>query len=443
MKELPKAFSQNTIFKNLKIFRANPVKYMEDSFRQCGSPVNLNLPMGDFVLVADPEQAFEVLVNNHLKYKKSRGYREIARVLGNGILTNEGEAWKKQRKALQPAFHKNEIREFAPAIWKTGVDFIESWEDRFVLPADKQMGRLTLTVLLNTLIQQHSEEIKDSMAANVVFGQRFATDRIRSPIKLPTWLPIPKNIKYHRLKKEMDRHIHSFIEERKKVDFMNIKDLLSLLMIENGVDAFSTIRDELITFLVAGHETSSLGLSWTLYLLAGHPDIQEKARMEVDKINALEDIDLHDFSNLTYLQKVIKESLRIYPPVWNIVREAQEPDEVGGYLIPKGKQVMMNIFLIHRNEKYWENPLVFDPDRFEARHEENWHKYQYMPFGGGPRFCIGNNFAMHEMLLLMTLFLKHFRFKRKDNDPIGYDPLLTLRPGREIELVVERVGAER
>lgn len=433
--QLPKAFPENSTFQNLKKFKPSPILYMQEVADKYGSPVDLNLPMGKFVLVSDPEQAYQVLVTNSDKYEKSKGYREIARVLGNGMLTAEGEQWHHQRKALQPSFHKTELRKLIPAVWNTADAYLNKLNANTVLRLDTELSGLTLTILLNSLINMYDEELVDKMSNHIMFGQDFIVNRIRSPFKWPVWVPTKENRAYHKMMQEANDLIQKSVNERRKISESEIDDILSVLMKTYDPDAeFEKIRDELLTFLVAGHETSALGMTWTLHLLAHHPEIQEKLFQEVEAIEKLEDIDFMNFSNLDYTQKVIKESLRYYPPIWNIVRRAKEDNVVNGVAIIKDQQLMINILQLHHNPEYWENPSDFNPERFSKSLSELNHKFQYIPFGAGSRFCIGNNFAIYEMMILLIQFIKRYEIKPKTEQFIGYNPLLTLRPDRPVEV---------
>ncbi|MBL6445810.1 cytochrome P450 [Fulvivirga sp. 29W222] len=429
--DLPIAFPQNSKFQNLKKFQSSPVLYMEEAVEQFGAPVDLNLPMGDFVVTNSPKHAHQILVTQQEKYQKSKGYREIARVLGNGLLTADGEQWHKQRKALQPSFHKTDLRKLLPAVWKTGEAFLKDQSDSSSLDLSEEMGRLTLNVLLNSLINYQDEQLKEKMIADVVFSQEFITNRIRSPFKVPVWVPTKQNRKYHKMMKEVNGLIKKCIQERQQLDQDKFNDILTVLMQNHDADAeFIKIRDELMTFFIAGHETSALGLAWGFHMLAWHPEVQQKLYDEVRVIQKLEDIDLVNFSNVRYLQLTVKEILRKYPPIWNIVRMAKEDDKLDGYTISKGKQVMMNIYLIHNNGEYWDSPDNFNPERFEELSLKD--KLQYMPFGAGPRFCIGNNFAIFEMMILLLQLVRAFELIPLTQKDTGFNPLLTLRPDQPL-----------
>ncbi|MCV9388169.1 cytochrome P450 [Reichenbachiella ulvae] len=435
MIDLPKAFPQNRSIKNLKKFQSNPLLYMKEAAKW-GSPVDLNLPMGDFVLISDPEQAQFILATNHQNYKKSRGYKEVARVLGQGLLTAEGDFWHKQRKLLQPSFHKPELKKLLPTVWETTRSYIESYQQDEIR-LDTEMNGLTLTVLLNSLIKYQDEELKSAMSRNIEFAQEFIVDRIRSPLKWPLWLPTPTHQRYHRMMKESNELIQKCVDSRKAIAEEDVNDILSVLMDHlDPKDEFGQIRDELLTFLVAGHETSALAMTWTLHLLAHYPEVQDKLYQEVKDMDQLEAMDMMNFSNLQYLHRVVMESMRFYPPIWNIVRQAKQPDEVGGVRIEVGKQLMINIYQLHHNSDYWSDPETFRPERFEEG--ELKHKFQYLPFGAGPRFCIGNNFAMFEIMILLTQFVKIFRFSPITPEKVEFNPLLTLRPKEEVRVVAER-----
>ncbi|MDW3195084.1 MAG: cytochrome P450 [Cytophagales bacterium] len=431
---LPKAFPDQGIFKNLKIFQLDPIGYMEKAIRKGGSPVDLHLPMGDFVLLNDPNQFSEVFLNERENYQKSRGYKEIAHVLGNGLLTAEGEEWHLQRKMLQPSFHKTELRKLIPAIWHTGEHYLESIKNGQSLRLDTEMSGLTLTVLMNSLIHYQHEELIQKMGQHIVFSQEFIVNRIRTPFKWPLWIPTRDNKGYHQMMRETNELIQQCVDSR-KADPNKIEDILTVLMEQYDPEReFVQIRNQLLTLLIAGHETSAIALTWTMHLLGHHPEIQRKVFEEVKKIQALADIDLMNYTGLEYTHKVIKESLRYYPPIWNVVRRAIKPHRVGGFEIQKGKQLMLNVYLLHRNEQYWERPEVFDPERFTHEKMREFHKFQYLPFGGGGRFCIGNNFAMYEILLLLTQFVRSFEIKSLSPEKVPFNPLLTLRPKETIEV---------
>lgn len=412
---------------------------MQQAASQQGSPVDLNLPMGDFVIVNDAEQFSTVFTNEREYYQKSKGYKEIALVLGNGLLTAEGEEWHKQRKALQPSFHKNELRKLLPAVWHTGEQYINALDDQTTLRLDTEMSGLTMSVLMNSLIKYQSEEMIAKMGDHILFGQDFIVNRIRTPLKWPLWVPTRDNRHYHQMMKDANDLIQRCVDDRRTVRHEEVDDLLTVLMkFYDPDEEFIQIRNQLLTFLVAGHETSAIAMTWTLHLLAHHQDIQERLFSEISGIMKLEDIDLMDFAGLDYTQQVIKESLRIYPPIWNIVRRAIKETELGGCHIPVDKQVMLNIYLMHHNHDYWENPEVFDPERFKKGSQTIKHKFQYLPFGAGGRFCIGNNFALHEIMILLIQFVKKYKILPKTERHPGFNPLLTLRPAKAVEVVLEK-----
>lgn len=408
---------------------------MKEAARLYGSPVDLNLPIGKFALISDPEQAQHVLATNHENYTKSNGYKQVALVLGNGLLTAEGEEWHRNRKMLQPSFHKNELRKLLPAVWETGMQYLHGLTINQELRLDTEMNGLTLTILLNSLIHSSDEEILVKMSDHVTFGQEFIVNRIRSPFKWPLWLPTKNHKRYHAMMQDSNELIQRTIEERNSIGGKEIEDLLAVLL--SNLDAkqdFLQIRDEILTFLVAGHETSSLGMTWTLHLLAHHPDIQKRLYEEVKNMNSFEDLDLMNFSNLKYTGQVIKESMRMYPPIWNVVRKAKSKDIIGDFEIEEGYQLMNSIYEIHHHPYYWEKSEEFNPDRFESYDFK--HKFQYLPFGGGPRFCIGNNFALFEMTILLVQMVRAFQIEPLSPKDISFNPLLTLRPDQPVNVTL-------
>lgn len=438
---LPKAFPEKGKLKNLRSFQQDPLDYMERAVSLLGSPVDLNLPMGDFVIVNDPEQFATVFIREQEYYRKSKGYKEIALVLGNGLLTAEGEEWHEQRKALQPSFHQTALRKILPSVWETAETYVKGLSDTTTFRLDTEMSGLTMTILLNSLIRYQDEEMVTKMSEHILFGQDFIVNRIRTPLKWPVWVPTKTNRQYHRMMQEANDLIQRCVDERKAMPSQDINDLLSVLMSHYDPDeGFLEIRNQLLTFLVAGHETSAIAMIWTLHLLAHHPQIQQRLYEEVSHIDQLEDIDLMNFSGLDYTQQVIKESLRYYPPIWNIVRRAVKENEVGGCHIPVGKQLMLNIYLLHHNHNFWKDPEVFDPERFKKGNDTLKHKFQYLPFGGGGRFCIGNNFALYEIMILLIQFVRRYEILPKSERHPGFNPLLTLRPKSAVEVELVKRG---
>lgn len=410
---------------------------MKEATEKFGSILDLNLPIGKFGLVTDPKYAQHILVSNHENYQKSDGYKQVAKVLGNGLLTAEGSFWHKNRKMLQPSFHKGELRKLLPAIWQTGIQYLNGIDHRTELMLDTEMSGLTLTILLNSLIHSNDSEIEEKMSEHVTFGQEFIVGRIRNPFKWPVWVPTVENRRYQSMMADSNRLIQKAIDDRRTTDEEVLEDLLSVLL-ENyhPTEGFGQIRDEILTFLVAGHETSALGMTWGLHLLAHHPEIQDRLYQEVQGLRQLEDLDLMNYSNLKFTTNVVKEVLRMYPPAWNIVRKAKENDEIGGKIIEKGRQMMISIYELHHNPTYWDDPFRFNPDRFASYNFK--HKFQYLPFGGGPRFCIGNNFALFEMTILLVQFVQKFQLDPITLRDIGFNPLLTLRPDQPVKIRMKK-----
>ncbi len=430
----PKAFPSKNKFSNLRSFQKNALGYMDQAIKEQGSPVDLNLPMGDFVLVNDPDQFAKVFADERDFYRKSKGYREIALVLGNGLLTAEGEEWREQRRALQPSFHKSELRKLLPAIWQTGEDYIQSIKTGSTIRLDTEMSGLTMSILLNSLIKYQSDEMISKMSEHIMFGQDFIVNRIRSPFKWPVWIPTKTNRQYHRMMRDANDIIQTCVNDY-RVNTHKVEDLLTTLIeFYDPDEGFIEIRNQLLTFLVAGHETSAIAMTWTLHLLAHHPDIQQRLYEEVRGFGNLEDMDVMDYSGLEFTQQVIKESLRYYPPIWNIVRRAIKTHSLGDYDIKPGKQVMLNIYLMHHNHEYWNNPESYSPERFKPDSFKSLHNFQYLPFGGGNRFCIGNNFALYEILLLLVQFVRNFEILPRSAKTVPFNPLLTLRPKDPVEV---------
>lgn len=300
----------------------------------------------------------------------------------------------------------------------------------------KELYKLTLDIVNSTLFYNEIDNTTDRIYKVVSKGNEYITKRIDSPIQLPEWLPTPSRMKEKEVLKEMDEIFFSVIERRRKNPTQH-EDLLSMLMDardEETGEAMTNrqLRDEIITIFVAGHETTQIALGWIFYLLTNNADVLQRLIHEIDSTLHGEAPTIQNIRSLHYLKQVIDESMRCFPPAWILGRKTIEKDVIDGYEIPAGTNVIMPIYVVHHDEQYWENPSIFNPDRFTFENVKLQHKYAYFPFGGGPRLCIGNNFAIQEMQVVIVMVLQKYRIVvNKDFIP-DLNPLVTLHPKNEI-----------
>lgn len=387
-------------------------------------------------LITQPEDIRRVLQENNQNYHKGVFYRELGRILGRGLLNSEGEFWKKQRKLIQPSFHRQRISEFVEVMAEETNRMIDDWKSRPLLDVSKEMMHLTFAIVGRTLFKAEVTSYSDRIEAALTIALELTTKRIKKLFPAPIHWPTPGNVRLKKAIQEMHSIVEELIKERKSKPSNDIISMLLDARDEETGERMSEIqvRDEAITLLLAGHETTANALSWAFYLLSQHPEAYEKVRAESIRVLGDRTPSLEDIQNLIYTRRVVDETLRLYPPAWVIERRAMDWDRLGGYDVPPNTNISICIFNLHRNPEFWENPDSFDPDRFEEQKSKERPKNAYMPFGGGPRVCIGNVFALTEAVLVLALIAKSFRFRLNTKKPVVMEPLVTLRPKYGIHL---------
>ncbi|TGM97457.1 cytochrome P450 [Leptospira dzoumogneensis] len=408
----------------------DPIGFFQLMQSKFGNSARFGLRQVVFHLITQPEDIKRVLQENNQNYHKGVFYKELGRILGKGLLNSEGEFWKKQRKLIQPSFHKQRISEFVEIMAQETEKTSESWKKISSLDISKEMMRLTFAIVGRTLFRTEVESYAARIEHSLKIALELVTKRITRIFPFPFSWPTPENLKLKRALKDMHSVVDELIAERKKNPS---NDLISMLLEVRDEETGETmsesqVRDEAITLLLAGHETTANALSWGFYLLSKHPEICEKVREEANRVLGDKTPTLEDVQKLTYTRKVLDEVLRLYPPAWVIERTAMGPDNIGGYDVETGTNISICIFNIHRNPDFWENPDKFDPDRFDEERSADRPKYAYLPFGGGPRICIGNIFALTEATLILAMLVKDYKFQTDPSHPVVMEPLVTLRP---------------
>jgi len=412
-----------------------------------GDIFSLSLPLNRVVVISNPEYARYVLLDNNKNYRKSLAYELLKMLLGNGLLTSEGEFWKKQRKLVQPAFHKRKLEAMADMM----VDRARHWVDRLMVHADTdrafdispEMTALTLDVISKAIFSSGVEEKADMVGEQITLLNEYAIVKLNQPFRLPPMIPTPFNVRERKAIKLLDEVIYDIIDNRRK-EGVSKDDLLSMLLDardeETGEAMDNTqLRDEIMTIFVAGNETSSNALSWIIYLLSQNPEAEAKMIAEIDGLlDAGTPLTFNNISQFHYVKMVIEEGMRIYPPAWSVGRRNYEEDEIGGYRIMKDTNVLIPIMYFHHSAKYWDEPAKFKPERFAPETRNQIDRFVYFPFGGGPRLCIGNNFAMMEMQIILIIFYRNFKFRCKPGFTPEPDPLITLRPKNGMEMKIEK-----
>ncbi len=432
---------------HVNMMREDAIGMVKDFTEKYGTIYSLAIPFHKGVVAADPAYARYVLLDNNKNYTKSLAYDMLKPLLGNGLLTSEGDFWKQQRKLIQPAFHKKKLEELTAMM----VERAEHWVDRIDAHAAKdesfdvlpEMTALTLDVISKAIFSKGVEDKAQIVGDQITYLNEHTVERLHQPFRLPETIPTPFNRKARKSIETLDKVIYEIIDERRK-EGVSKDDLLSMLIDaqdeETGIGMDNKqLRDEVMTIFLAGNETSSNALTWTLYLLSQNPDAEAKMIAEIDqKLDSGVKIDFTTVNEFQYVRQVIDESMRVHPPVWIVGRRAIEPDEIGGYHIAPMTNVVVPIIYLHHSPKYWDQPEKFMPERFAPEKRNSIDRYVYMPFGGGPRLCIGNNFAMLEMQIILITLYRKFKFRLKDGFRVEQEPLVTLRPKNGMQMIAER-----
>jgi len=411
-------------------------------------------------LVSDPALIRRVLLDNIANYDKhTPAFDAVRVVLGNGMLTSGGAFWKRQRRIAQPAFHGERVQRFAPILSRMAAECAAEWEAAAragrTVDAGTDMMTVTLRAVAETLF---GDDLAESAAEiNRVFPTILSclAARVSVPIRPPLWLPTPTNRRLRPALATLDGIVARLIatkrqrlaraagEEGVEPD----RDLLTILMRARDEETGETmsdaqLRDEVMTLLIAGHETTANALAWLWVLLDRHPDEQERLRAELEAATGGRPPTVADLPQLPRLKAVILETLRLYPPVWMFDRRALGPDDLGGTPVRRGDLVIFCPYALHRLPALWSDPEAFRPERFEPGREEQKNKFAYLPFSAGPRICLGASFAMIESQIIVGTLLARFRVRLADPGPLEAEPRVTLRTSRPVILRLERL-AER
>ena len=425
---------------HLRDFRADRLNFFARCARDYGDIVAIRFGPRRVYLVSHPRDIEEVLVHRARDFMKHFALRLNPAVLGNGLLTSEGDFWLRQRRLIQPAFQRSRLTGYVPDMAAAAGTVLGSWSAGETRDIPTEMMRLTLMIAAKTLFGADvGEEARDVGAALEVLMERFRT-RFASMFWLPSWLPTPGKIRFDRAVRRLDEIIYRFIHQRRQSREQK-PDLLSILLNARDEDDGSRmtdrqLRDEAMTLFLAGHETTALTLTWTWYLLAENPRVQEKLAAEVDAVLGGRTPAADDLPRLKYAELVIQESMRVLPAIYTIGREALRDCEVGGYRVPKGTTLLMSQWIVHRDGRFFEQPLEFRPERWTEDRIRELPRFAYFPFGGGPRQCIGNTFALMEAVLVLAMIAQRYRCTLLPGHPVEPLPTFTLRPRFGIKAVI-------
>ncbi|MCB0208508.1 MAG: cytochrome P450 [Anaerolineae bacterium] len=386
--------------------------------------------------ISHPDAIKHVLVTNQKNYQKGRALQATQQVVGQGLLTSEGDFHRMHRHLMQPAFHRHQIAEYAETMAHFTESHLCGWSSGQQLDLHHEMMDLTMKIAAETLfgadITAQSKGLNQALN-NLMEDFSFfdATPLGRVLKKLPTL----RNLRRKHWLKCLDTAIYDFIQKGQTEERNNL--LSMLLAADEGAGlTLEQIRDEVMTLFIAGHETTANAIVWTFYLLAKHPEVEAKLWDELGQILDGRLPTVEDIRQLKYTRMVLSEAMRLYPPAWAVGRNAIENDEVGGFSIPAGSTVVISQWVMHRHPTYWPDPLTFKPERFDPETAPRRPRYAYFPFGGGGRACIGESFAWMEGILLVAILAQRFKFELTSNEPVLPQPGITLRPKNGLPVII-------
>lgn len=440
-KKLPPKYKPRIFLENLR----DPIGFLAHSPENYPDIFRFRMLNRKVYVLNSPDFAQYVLQENAKNYQKGEAYKVLALLLGNGLINSEGEFWKRQRRLAQPAFHRDSLKRVCDIVTDSTRNMLMRWkkQEGQALNFTREMAALTIEIVAKALFTTDVKENDiNTVWQSVNYLNSMAMRMIRNPLALPFWAPIPSYIKARKSIENLDTLVYGIINKRRQGGSF-APDLLQLLLEARDEDTGEQmngqqLRDEVMTIFLAGHETTVNALSWTWYLLKQHPQdearLQEEARQFAGRHIQFEDVPAMKFG-----KQVIHESMRLYPPVFAVGRRLIQEDRIGDFHVPADTRILVNILGLHHHPRYWSEPWRFLPHRFENFESKGGNRFVFIPFGGGPRICIGNNFAMMEMQIINALLAQHVELELLSHD-IKPVPQITLKPGKGVMTRVRKVS---
>ncbi len=427
---------------NLISLRRDPLGFLTRLAKEYGEIAFFKLGPQPVYLISNPEYIRDILITHNKNFMKGEGLQRAKRLLGEGLLTSEGEYHLRQRRLVQPAFHRQRIAGYATTMIDYAARLRDKWNGGEALDISREMMRLTLAIAGKTLfdadVESEADEIGDALSQTM---QQF--NRLTLPFsQLMEKLPLPSTRRFLKGRERLDKTIYQIIEERRRSG-RDHGDLLSMLVSARDEEGDGSgmsdeqLRDEAMTIFLAGHETTATALTWTWYLLSTNPEAESKFHAEIDEVLGGRLPTAEDYPKLKYTEMVFAESMRLFPPAWTIGRRALNDYQLGDYHIPARSILLMSQYVMHHNPKYFPDPERFDPERWRPEAKEARPQFSYFPFGGGPRLCIGESFAWMEGVLVMATLAQKWKLRIVPGHPVDLQPLVTLRPKHGMKMTVE------
>ncbi len=430
-------------FASVLSYRRGPLPFFQNLANQYGDISYFRLGPQEAYFLNHPDYIKDVLVTNNQNFMKGLVLQRAKRLLGEGLLTSEGDYHRRQRRLAQPAFHRQRIVSYADLMTSYALRLRERWHDGETRDMSGEMMRLTLAIVGKTLfdadVESDAADVGEAMSAVMELFETLTLPFF----ELLQRLPLPQLRRFDNAKRKLDRIIFRLIEDRRRSG-VDRGDLLSMLLLahdeegDGGQMSDEQLRDELMTIFLAGHETTANALTWTWYLLSQQPEIERKLHCELDEVLGSNPPAFADVARLPYTEKIFAESMRLYPPSWAIGRLATVDCEIGGYPVGRKALVLMSQYVMHRDARYYPDPDRFDPERWTTHARDTRPQFSYFPFGGGPRRCIGEGFAWMEGILLIATVAQQWRMRLVPHHPVALKPVITLRPKHGMKMTLSR-----
>ncbi|HEV2782914.1 MAG TPA: cytochrome P450 [Actinophytocola sp.] len=445
---MPPGPPRSATFRLLRQLASDRLALMSSAAAEYGDAVRIAIGPKTLYFFNHPDSAKYVLADNAANYHKGIGYIEARRALGDGLLTSEGELWRKQRRTIQPVFQNKRISGLAGVIAEEAshlVDRIRAYSRPGAGPVDvlEELTVFTLGVLGRTLLDADLGAF-DSIGHSFEAVQDQAMFEMESMGLVPMWVPLPRQRRFRRARKDLGRIVDALVAERLANPRPQGDDVLTRLIQSTREEkdrrvGETRMRDELITLLLAGHETTASTVGWALHLIDGRPDVLERLRDEAVSVLGDRLPSYPDLQKLRYTSMVLHEAMRLYPPVWILTRRSVGPDEVAGYHVPAGADVMVCPYTMHRHPSFWDAPDKFDPERFDPDRPTGRPRYAYIPFGAGPRFCVGNHLGLMEATFVLAMLSRELRLEKVPGYKVVAEPMLSLRVRGGLPMTVHSV----
>lgn len=426
---------------NLPLFSPDPLAIYIRWAREFGDIFYYRAGWMDVYFLNHPNLIEQVLVSQSQNFAKDKVIQNSRWFLGEGLLTSEGAGWRRQRRLSQPAFHRERMAAYGHTMSAYTEEMLATWQNGEVRDIHQEMMQLTMRIVAKVLfsVEVKGDTERVARALNILMRHTSGGRMILPPVL--RHVPVPAMMRVKRAVRELDEIVNRIIRQR-RASGQDTGDLLSMLMAARDEDGSGMtdrqLRDEILTFLLAGHETTAVSLSWTWYLLSQHPEVEQNLRQELRQVLGDRTPQLEDLPLLPYTDKVVKESMRLYPPAWSLARTVAKETEVGGYRLPVGANVVMSQWILHRDPRFFEQPEQFKPDRWTAEAAQRLPRFAYFPFGGGARLCIGASFAMMEANLLLAAIAQRFQLRLVPGHPVAALPSITLRPKHGMRMSITK-----